>query len=80
MPPLLLLGIDPLWLCPADRFKSFFLRSVAPTELKTLDIYCAVLSFIAIQLVALALVQLYPRMVTALPAWLNALATVPSRR
>jgi tripartite ATP-independent transporter DctM subunit len=80
MPPLLFLGADPVWLAlltainlqtaflhPPFGFALFFLRGVAPKEVRTTDIYLGVIPFIAIQLFVLALVWSNPRMVTALP-------------
>ena len=73
MPPLLLLGADPVWLAlltainlqtaflhPPFGFAIIFLRGVAPTEVRTTDIYWGVIPFIAIQLSVLALVWAYP--------------------
>lgn len=80
MPPLLLLGVDPVWLSvltavnlqtsfllPPFGFALFFLRGVAPKSVATVDIYRGVAPFIAIQLVGLALVWLVPGIVTTLP-------------
>jgi TRAP-type mannitol/chloroaromatic compound transport system permease large subunit len=77
MPPLLLLGADPVWLAlltainlqtaflhPPFGFAIIFLRGVAPKEVKTTDIYWGVIPFIAIQLSVLALVWAYPGIVT----------------
>ena len=85
MPPLLLLGVDPVWLAvltainlqtsfmlPPFGFALFFLRGVAPKSIATVEIYRGVLPFIAIQLVGLALVWGAPRIVTALPERMNA--------
>ena len=73
MPPLLLLGADPVWLAlltavnlqtaflhPPFGFAIIFLRGVAPKEVRTADIYWGVIPFIAIQLSVLALVWAYP--------------------
>jgi tripartite ATP-independent transporter DctM subunit len=86
MPPLLFLGVDPIWLAvltavnlqtsflvPPFGFALFFLRGVAPRAVKTTDIYRGVLPFIAIQLLALALLWWSPNIATALPRWINAL-------
>jgi TRAP-type mannitol/chloroaromatic compound transport system permease large subunit len=67
------LGIDPVWfgvmlamnlqtsfLTPPFGFALFYLRGVAPPELRTGDIYRGALPFILIQLVALAAVILFP--------------------
>ena len=80
MPSLLALGADPIWLSvllaitvqtsflmPPTGFALFFLRSVAPPELHTTDIYRGALPFIAIQLVVLALLVLFPALATSLP-------------
>ena len=70
------LGIDLVWfgvmlamnlqtsfLTPPFGFSLFYLRGVAPPELKTSEIYRGVLPFIAIQVVALGLVILFPGLV-----------------
>ena len=75
-PPLLMLGIDPVWLSilfaiilqtsfltPPFGFSLFYLRGVAPTEVKTKDIYAGVLPFIGIQLLVLVLVLIMPWLV-----------------
>jgi tripartite ATP-independent transporter DctM subunit len=67
------LGIDPVWfgvmlamnlqtsfLTPPFGFALFYLRGVAPPELRTGDIYRGAVPFILIQLVALAAVILFP--------------------
>ena len=93
MPPLLLLGIDPVWLSvltainlqtsfllPPFGFALFFLRGVAPKSIRTGDIYRGVLPFIAIQLVALGLVWVKPEIVTAIPAaWNRPGQTAPGK-
>ncbi len=73
------LGIDLVWfgvmiamnlqtsfLTPPFGFALFYLRGVAPPELATPDIYRGVIPFIAVQLVALVLLCLFPEMVTGL--------------
>lgn len=85
MPPLLFLGADPVWLAvltainlqtafllPPFGFALFFLRGVAPPELRTTEIYRGVVPFIAIGLVVLTLVWLLPGIVTALPRRVDA--------
>jgi len=79
-PILLTLGLDPVWLgvmiainlqtsflTPPFGFALFYLRGVAPAEVRTLDIYRGVIPFIAIQLLALMLLALWPGFVTWLP-------------
>ena len=80
MPSLLAMGADPIWLSvllaitvqtsflmPPSGFALFFLRSVAPPELQTTDIYRGALPFIGIQLVVLALLVSFPLLATWLP-------------
>lgn len=80
-PVLIALGFDPLWLgvmigvnlqtsflTPPFGFALFYLRGVAPPEVKTIDIYRGVLPFIAIQVIALALFWAFPQIVTWLPS------------
>jgi tripartite ATP-independent transporter DctM subunit len=81
MPPLLLVGADPVWLAvltainlqtsflhPPFGFALFFMRSVAPKSMSTGDIYWGALPFIFVQLIVLALVWFQPVVVTAIPA------------
>ncbi|TNJ33374.1 TRAP transporter large permease subunit [Arenimonas terrae] len=82
-PALLALGVDPVWLgvmmavnlqtsflTPPFGFALFYLRGVAPPEVRTGDIYRGVVPFIVIQLLVLALVATFPGLATALPEWL----------
>ncbi|MBX3662552.1 MAG: TRAP transporter large permease subunit [Burkholderiales bacterium] len=72
------LGIDPVWfavmiginlqtsfLTPPFGFALFYLRSVAPKQISTADIYKGVAPFIGVQLIALLLVISYPQLVSA---------------
>ncbi|MFH0909728.1 MAG: TRAP transporter large permease subunit [bacterium] len=71
------LGIDMVWfgvmiginlqtsfLTPPFGFALFYLRSVTPPDVKTSDIYRGVVPFIIIQLIGLALVILFPGLVS----------------
>jgi len=71
------LNIDPVWfavmiginlqtsfLTPPFGFSLFYLRSVAPPQIKTADIYRGVIPFVIVQLVALLLLVFYPQLVT----------------
>jgi tripartite ATP-independent transporter DctM subunit len=79
-PALLAMGIDPVWLgvmiainlqtsflTPPFGFSLFYLRGVAPPEIATSAIYRGVIPFIAIQLLMLGLLTLWPEMATWLP-------------
>ena len=79
-PALLMLGVDPIWLCimiainlqtsfltPPFGFALFYLRGVAPDSLATKDIYRGVIPFILIQLGVLIALAIFPELVTALP-------------
>lgn len=70
------LGIDPVWfgvmigvnlqtsfLTPPFGFALFYLRGVAPPELKTRDIYRGVIPFIAIQVLMLVILVMFPELV-----------------
>jgi len=78
-PALLAMGINPIWLTvliaiklqtgfltPPLGFALFFLRSVAPRQVTTADIYRGALPFLAIQVIVLALVWIMPGFVTVL--------------
>jgi tripartite ATP-independent transporter DctM subunit len=79
-PVLLAMGIDPVWLgvmiainlqtsflTPPFGFSLFYLRGVAPPEIATSSIYKGVIPFIAIQLLMLGLLTLWPNLATWLP-------------
>lgn len=79
-PVLLMMGLDPVWLgvmiainlqtsflTPPFGFSLFYLRGVAPPELRTAQIYRGVAPFIAIQLLMLAALALFPELATWLP-------------
>ena len=70
------LGIDPVWfgvmlainmqtsfMHPPFGFALFYLRSVAPKEVRTSDIYWGAVPFLVIQLIMVALVIAFPQMV-----------------
>jgi tripartite ATP-independent transporter DctM subunit len=83
-PVLLTMGVDPVWLgvvmainlqtsflTPPFGFALFYLRGVAPPEVKTMDIYRGVIPFIGLQIAMLVLVMAWPELATWLPEYLN---------
>ena len=83
-PILLAMGVDPIWLgimiainlqtsflTPPFGFALFYLRGVAPSTVKTSDIYRGVIPFVFIQLLLLAIIAQWPVLVTGLPAMLK---------
>ena len=75
-PPLLMMGLDPVWLAilfaiilqtsfltPPFGFSLFYLRGVASESIKTADIYKGVVPFIVIQLFILLLVITFPDLI-----------------
>ncbi|WP_422378008.1 TRAP transporter large permease [Roseibium sp.] len=83
IPPLILMGIDPIWLTvliainlqtsfltPPFGFSLFYLRGAAPKEITTGQIYRGVVPFIALQILAVAILWLFPIIATWLPRWL----------
>ncbi len=83
-PPLLMLGVDPVWLgvmmalnlqtsflTPPFGFALFYLRGVAPPSVRTTDIYRGAIPFVGIQLVALMTVAVFPVLATWLPGVVN---------
>ncbi len=79
-PVLLAMGVDPVWLgvmmainlqtsflTPPFGFALFYLRGVAPPEVRTSDIYRGVLPFIVLQLLVLAAIAAVPGIATWLP-------------
>jgi TRAP-type mannitol/chloroaromatic compound transport system permease large subunit len=80
-PILLMMGVDPVWLgimiainlqtaflTPPFGFALFYLKGVAPPELKTSDVYKGVIPFIIIQLSVLIMIAIWPGLVTWLPS------------
>ena len=61
------LNIQTSFLTPPFGFALFYLRGVASSAVKTLDIYKGVVPFIALQLLALAIVGNYPSLVNYVP-------------
>jgi tripartite ATP-independent transporter DctM subunit len=79
-PVLLMLGLDPIWLgvmvgvnlqtsflTPPFGFSLFYLRSVAPNSISTGMIYKGVIPFVCLQVLALAILFVFPELVTWLP-------------
>ena len=58
------------FLTPPFGFALFFLRGAAPASVRTFDIYRGVMPFIALQLVGLALIAIFPALATWLPDYL----------
>ena len=81
-PVLLAMGIDPIWLgvmiainlqtsflTPPFGFSLFYLRGVTPDSVATTALYRGVIPFIAIQLLMLALLAMWPGLSTWLPEY-----------
>lgn len=79
-PILLSMGIDPVWLgiliainlqtsflTPPFGFAIFYLKSVIPKDIQTVDIYKGVIPFIAIQIITIILIIIIPEITTWLP-------------
>lgn len=79
-PVLLAMGFDPIWLgimiavnlqtsflTPPFGFALFYLRGVAPPEVQTGQIYRGVLPFVALQILLLIALGIWPNLVTWLP-------------
>ena len=82
-PTLLLLGVDPVWLgvmigvnlqtsflTPPFGFSLFYLRGVAPNSVSTMMIYRGAVPFVILQVVAIAILFVFPGIVTWLPSLL----------
>jgi TRAP-type mannitol/chloroaromatic compound transport system permease large subunit len=79
-PVLLAMDVNPVWLgvvvavnlqtsflTPPFGFSLFYLRSVAPGSVRTLDIYRGAMPFVVLQLVAIGLLIAFPWLATWLP-------------
>ncbi len=58
------MNLQTSFLTPPFGFSLFYLRGVAPSEVKTLDIYKGAVPFIAIQLIGLTLLVVFPQIAT----------------
>jgi len=65
------LNLQTSFLTPPFGFALFYFRSVAPKRIKTIDIYKAVCPFVAMQILAMAILVAYPPLITWLPKLLN---------
>lgn len=74
------LGFDPIWfgllftvmiqmsyLSPPFAYAIFFLRAVSPPEIKTTDLWQAVIPFLGLQAAAVVLCIIFPEIITWLP-------------
>jgi len=79
-PILLRLGVDPVWLgvmigvnlqtsfmTPPFGFSLFYLRGVAPNSVSTMMIYRGIIPFVFLQIAVIALLFVFPQLVTWLP-------------
>ncbi|MCK5041309.1 MAG: TRAP transporter large permease subunit, partial [Sphingomonadales bacterium] len=82
-PVLFSLGVDPVWLgvmmainlqtsflTPPFGFALFYLRGVAPPELKTGMLYRGIIPFVMLQILALILIATFPSIATWLPQYI----------
>lgn len=84
VPIIIKLGMDPVWfgilfamnmqvsyLSPPFGPAAFYLKSVAPKDMSLSEIFRALIPFICIQIVALAIVLMFPEVALWLPQWVN---------
>ena len=82
-PVLLMMDMHPVWLgvmiavnlqtsflTPPFGFALFYLRGVAPPQVKTLDIYRGIIPFVIIQIGMLLILALFPQLATWLPSFI----------
>jgi tripartite ATP-independent transporter DctM subunit len=80
-PVLIAMGADPVWLgvllamnlqtsflTPPFGFALFYLRGVAPPEVRTIDIYKGAIAFVGLQIIGLIIVGMFPALATWLPS------------
>ena len=66
---LIAINLQTSFLTPPFGFALFYLKGVAPPEIKTMDLYRGIIPFVIIQLVVLVLLFSFPQIVLWLPAW-----------
>ena len=77
------LGFDPVWfavlvmvnlqisfLTPPFAYSIFYLKGIAPPEVETIDIYRGVMPFVGLQVFAIILLIVFPKLITWLPSHL----------
>ena len=67
---LIAMNLQTSFLTPPFGFSLFYLKGVAPPQIRTGHIYRGIIPFIVIQLIGVALVILFPKMATWLPDYL----------
>ncbi len=80
LPIVVSLGLDPLWfvvliavnlqmsfITPPFAYAIFFVKGVAPPEIKTTDIYKGVVPFVVTQIIVLTISIAFPQVITWLP-------------
>ena len=68
---LIAMNLQTSFLTPPFGFSLFYLKGVAPPEVRTGHIYRGIIPFIIIQLIGLTLVIAFPEMATSLPKYLG---------
>lgn len=84
MPVLTVLGIDPLWfmllfsmatvigyITPPFGLNIFYMKGVAPSDIKLMDIYRGVIPFCILQIGVLVLCLIFPSILTWLPGFMD---------
>jgi tripartite ATP-independent transporter DctM subunit len=79
-PPLILLGLDPIWLgvmiamnlqtsflTPPFGFTLFYMRGIAPPSVSTAEIWAGAIPFVFLQILGLSLLWAFPQAATWLP-------------
>jgi tripartite ATP-independent transporter DctM subunit len=62
------MNLQASFLTPPFGFALFYLKGVSPPSVKTTDIYRGIIPFIIIQLIAVLIIALFPKIVTYLPS------------
>jgi TRAP-type mannitol/chloroaromatic compound transport system permease large subunit len=68
---LICLNLQSSFLTPPFGWALFFLKGVAPPEVRTIDIYKGVIPFIAMQVVAIAILFSVPSIALWLPEYIG---------
>ncbi len=78
--PLIMLGVDPIWLgvmvalnlqtsflTPPFGYTLFYIRGLAPSSIKTSEIWSGAIPFVFLQVVGMSVVWIFPQLATWLP-------------
>ena len=65
---LILVNMQCAWITPPYGFNLFYVRAIAPPEIRTIDIWVSVIPFVLLQIVCLVIIMVFPQIALWLPS------------